>query len=62
MEWRAEADSCNAKEQAKKRVSNTSQLIIMELIVIGRGDHHSTAQQGEGKDVKAANIQPVCRA
>ena len=59
-QWRVETERHRAKEQAKKCVS-CFWLVMMELTVLGRGGYYITVWQGQGKGIRAAGVQLVCR-
>ena len=59
-QWRVEAERHRAEEQAKKCVS-CFWFVTMELMVLGRGGCYATAWQGQGQDVGATGVQPMCR-
>ena len=49
-QWRLEVERCRAKEQAKTCVS-CFWFGMMELMVLSRGGHCTTAQEGQGEGV-----------
>ena len=55
VEWRVEVERCKAEEQAKKRV-NGLWLVMMELMVVGRGGCCTTVWQGQGEGVGVAGL------